>query len=240
MPRSAVNYRVFKDAKQIPYAPQPVKVQRASRPIQMPRQSDYPADAAPLAAADCQEETPYYEEEEHFSSYEGRRPPRVEYYAVATERLPVPASTAFRRTWIDHKSIAPLFKQLGIGFILLIAIFYLIILPAFHWASNHWNYGVDHLAQITAVVGHQDSATHPSVFVTMHLAENNQVEIVEFPGGDLHHAISYPLNIASSDPVTLTFQEDAQHPDKPNMVAQVGDNTVVLFNTGKAFSPTGK
>ncbi|HEY7420026.1 MAG TPA: hypothetical protein VH593_32910, partial [Ktedonobacteraceae bacterium] len=48
--------------------------------------------------------------------------------------------------------------------------------------ANDWQYGRPRTYQTDQVVGHNDSAQHPSHFIALNL--NGHIEVIEFPGGD--------------------------------------------------------
>jgi hypothetical protein len=108
------------------------------------------------------------------------------------------------------------------------------------WVGNTWNnvrYGYPRTYQVDAVVGHQDSALHPSHFIALNL--HGQVEIIEFPGGDVSHAHVYvgpQLSGPGAEllPVTLRFVTPP-HAHLPNMVVLVGDSRFVFVNAHGTF-----
>ena len=72
----------------------------------------------------------------------------------------------------------------GIGLFIMI-IGWLSFSALSNWWSgkvNDWTYGVPRTYQTDAVVGHGDSAAHPSHFITINL--NGKIEVIEIPGGD--------------------------------------------------------
>jgi hypothetical protein len=100
-------------------------------------------------------------------------------------------------------------------------------------------YGRPRTFQLNAVVGHDDSAVHPSHFIFLNL--NGQVIIVEFPGGNAARAITYngPTllgNNASLIPITGSFK-DVNGDGRPDMLVLIQSQTLVFINTGTAFRP---
>ena len=99
-------------------------------------------------------------------------------------------------------------------------------------------YGYPRTWQTNAVVGHADSALHPSHFIF----ENWQGHaiVIEFPGGNITHAIVYsgPAIYAPHPdqvPVTGTF-EDVNGDGRPDMEIDInGQPTVTFLNTGTKF-----
>lgn len=84
------------------------------------------------------------------------------------------------------------------------------------WVGNLWNdlhYGFPRMYQVDVVVGHHDSIAHPSHFLALNL--KGQIEVIEFPGGDVSQAKVYLVARlvgpqAALVPVTLRFVPDAQ------------------------------
>ncbi len=106
--------------------------------------------------------------------------------------------------------------------------------------QDDWTYGKQRHFEINAVVGHNDSAAHPSHFT----AENNngQIIVIELPGGDAAKARIYQIETvpgnAGNPPVKLMFQ-DVNGDEKPDMIVQIGDGGAMiyltLFNNGTEF-----
>jgi hypothetical protein len=105
--------------------------------------------------------------------------------------------------------------------------------------QDNWHYGYPRTFQTDAVVGHADSAAHPSHFIALNL--HGQVEVIEFPGGDAAQAKIYlgPDLIGPEQdltPVTLSFKETSES-GKPEMIVTVGTAHYIYHNTGTAFVP---
>src|SRR5258708_32526577 len=81
------------------------------------------------------------------------------------------------------------------------------------WWQIHQNdstYGRPRTYQTDAVVGHSDSAEHPTHFMVVNL--NRHIIIIELPGGDLSKSLIYSGPELMGDgqevtPATLTFQD---------------------------------
>lgn len=91
--------------------------------------------------------------------------------------------------------------------------------------------------QLNAVVGHQDSAANPSHFIFLNL--NGRVVIIELPGGDSTHALTYTGPALLGDggdliPVTGEFK-DVNGDNKPDMIVHVQNQTLVFINEGTKF-----
>ncbi len=112
------------------------------------------------------------------------------------------------------------------------------------WIGNTWNnlhYGYPRTYQVDAVVGHQDSVRHPSHFIALNL--HGQVEILEFPGGDVSHARVYvgpQLSGPQANLLTVTLRFVTSPPAHlPNMVVLVGGSQFVFTNAHGTFVSPG-
>jgi hypothetical protein len=132
-----------------------------------------------------------------------------------------------------------LFVGLGLGITVLLwsGISWLV-----NWGTNELNtlkYGDPRTFQIDAVVGHRDSAQHPSHFVAINL--RGTITIIEFPAGDPSKArVLATTSVLSTNPgqavVTLAFI-DINHNDKPDMLITIDGVQSVLVNDGTTFRP---
>ena len=156
----------------------------------------------------------------------GPPPRRQSSRQSVTEALP--------RRWRLH----PL---LIVGLALIIAILgWVVFTSVATWVTNtenHWQYGYPRTAQYDVVVGHQDSAAHPSHFIALN--DNGQVEVIEFPGGDTSHARIYTgVAIVGQNanlvPVTLAFR-DVNGDGKLDMIVIAGNARYVFLNEGGQF-----
>jgi hypothetical protein len=101
------------------------------------------------------------------------------------------------------------------------------------------HYGYPRTFQLDAVVGHSDSATHPSHFLALNL--HGHIRIIEFPGGDVTRAKVYigpDLLGPGQDltPVTLSFKDTSGN-GKPDMIVTVGTAHYLYRNAGSTFVP---
>jgi hypothetical protein len=127
----------------------------------------------------------------------------------------------------------------GVGLCIMVA-GWVVLTDVSTWLTNmqnHWQYGYPRTYQCDAVVGHQDSAAHPSHFIALNL--NGQVEIIEFPGGDASHAriytgITVVGDTPSLTPVTLSF-EDVNGDGTLDMIVTVGTGRYVFLNQKGQF-----
>lgn len=105
-------------------------------------------------------------------------------------------------------------------------------------------YGMPRTYQVDAVVGHGDSAAHPSHFIFENLS--GHIIIIEIPGGNIAHAHIYggPTLMgpdADQVPVTGRF-EDVNGDGRPDMLVSIGTGTnspqtITYLNNGSAFIP---
>ena len=112
--------------------------------------------------------------------------------------------------------------------------------------GNWWNahqldaaYGYPRTYQVDEVVGHADSADHPTHFMFLNL--KGRVVIIELPGGNIAHARIYngPAIIGSNPdqvPVTAEFQ-DVNGDGKVDMLVHVGSQQFTYVNDGTQFKP---
>jgi hypothetical protein len=106
-------------------------------------------------------------------------------------------------------------------------------------SQDDLHYGRPRTFQCDAVVGHNDAATRPSHFIALNL--NRQVEIIEFPGGDVSKAKLYlgpPLIGPGQDlaVVTLSFR-DVNGDGKPDMIVTIQGSEVIFLNDAGQFRP---
>jgi len=109
------------------------------------------------------------------------------------------------------------------------------------WGTNKYDdlvYGYPRFFQTDAVVGHSDSAQHPSHFTALNL--HGQVIVFELPGGNPSKSYEYigPDLVANGDdliPITLTFS-DVNHNGKLDMIIHIEDREVIFCNNGTKFT----
>ena len=105
--------------------------------------------------------------------------------------------------------------------------------------QDDMRYGRPRTYQVDHVVGHGDSAEHPTHFIAVNL--NGQILIIEIPGGDARKAKIYiaPTLFGSGQdlvPVTLSF-EDCDGNGSPDLNIHIqGSEKIICFpNNGKTF-----
>lgn len=105
--------------------------------------------------------------------------------------------------------------------------------------QNDWQYGRPRVERQTIVVGHADSAAHPTLFFAIN--DNGHAQVIECPGGDCSHAKVYiPPILVTGDqgmtPVTLSFK-DVNGDGRSDLLIHVGEQTSVYLNDQGSFRP---
>ncbi len=145
-----------------------------------------------------------------------------------------PVARAKRRWhWLTWVGIVFLIATLG-------ALAFTALSAWWQGVQDNWQYGTPRTFQTDAVVGHGDSAAHPSHFIAMNL--DGEIVVVEFPGGDVSKARSYSITTLpggdSYPPVSVAFK-DTTGDGRLDLVVQIGDPgsvvQVVLLNNGSQF-----
>jgi hypothetical protein len=123
-----------------------------------------------------------------------------------------------------------------------------LIIQGWNWAAGaiqahslDSTYGMPRTWQCDAVVGHGDSAAHPSHFTFENL--HARLIITELPGGNPAHAHMYsgPQLVSDQIPVTGIFK-DVNGDGRLDMLVEIGTGTgngqtIVYLNNGTQFVP---
>jgi hypothetical protein len=127
----------------------------------------------------------------------------------------------------------------GIGMVVMIALWLLVQLVSIWWTNEQLNatYQYPRTYQADEVVGHGDSTDHPTHFIFENL--HGQILIIELPGGDYTHARIYKGPTLLSDnadqiPVTAEFK-DVNGDGKVDIILHIQDQRIVFLNTGTGF-----
>lgn len=172
-----------------------------------------------------------------FDIQQGAPPPKVRRASLnqpATEQGNGKQTEDLQRRWRPH----PL---LIVGIMLIVAILgYLVLTTVGTWLTNtenHWQYGYPRTFQCDEVVGHHDSPSHPTHFIATNV--NGEIDVIEFPGGDTHHARIYTgVSVIGQNPnllpVTLSFQ-DVNGDGTLDMIVTVGNSHYVFLNKNGQF-----
>ena len=129
----------------------------------------------------------------------------------------------------------------GIGMIAMLALWVGLQMLGSWWSAHQLDaaYGFPRTYQVDAVVGHDDSANHPTHFIFLNL--KGRVVIIELPGGNVAHARIYngPAIIGANPdqtPVTAEFQ-DVNGDGKLDMIVDIGTQQFTYINDGTQFTP---
>jgi hypothetical protein len=93
------------------------------------------------------------------------------------------------------------------------------------------HYGMPRTYQMDAVVGHQDSAVHPSHFLALNLG--GHLSVLEIQGGDLSKTVVYAGPIIygqGADLVAVTLSVAHDQNGQPELVLHYQNNEVILYN----------
>jgi len=106
-----------------------------------------------------------------------------------------------------------------------------------HTYQDDLHYGRPRTSQMDVVVGHGDSADHPTHFIFLNL--HRHVQIIEITAGDAAHTHIYTGPILYGDgqdltPVTGEFR-DVHNNGKPEMIVHIGDQQIIYQNDGTTF-----
>jgi hypothetical protein len=191
-------------------SPPPYRIARASLPAQQQRrrQQQPPQQGASRHYAGSShalhpEDQPYMTDEGHGGLVSSRIPARAT--SAIDEGLddrPVHTSARrYRSTMTTEQQAAPIVRRqrrplhgaVYIGLILLCMLVGFIVFSAlttwWQHTDDYLHYGMPRTFQMDAVVGHQDSAAHPSHFLALNLG--GHLSVIEMQGGDLSKTVVY-------------------------------------------------
>lgn len=162
----------------------------------------------------------------------------------AADKLPVAEPRAVREKGVPITGTLPAQKKFPLVPVLVgsvVTILLVMVLSALGswWITyqNDLHYGRPRTSQLDAVVGHYDSAVHPTHFIFVNL--NRHVEIIEIAGGDDKHSHIYTGPMLYGDgqdlaPVTGEIK-DVNNDGKPDLVVHIGNQQIVYLNDGTTF-----
>lgn len=108
-----------------------------------------------------------------------------------------------------------------------------------HTYQDDLRYGRPRTSQLDAVVGHGDSASHPTHFIFLNL--NRHVEIIEIPGGDATRMRVFmgPVLFGEGQDLTPVTGEirDVNGDGKPDLIVHILNEQIVYLNNGTTFVP---
>ena len=93
------------------------------------------------------------------------------------------------------------------------------------------HYGMPRTFQMDAVVGHQDSAAHPSHFIALNL--DGHLSVIEMQGGDLSKTVIYAGPIIygqGADLVAVTLSIAHDQRGQPELVLHYQNNEAILYD----------
>jgi hypothetical protein len=98
-------------------------------------------------------------------------------------------------------------------------------------------YGNPRTYQMDAVVGHDDSAAHPTHFLFINL--HGHIEVFELPGGDASKTRIFngPTLTAPGQDLTPVTGNVVNQQGKLNLIVHVGNQDFLFVNDGKTFTP---
>jgi len=149
-------------------------------------------------------------------------------------QLPLARSRRRRAHWL---------LWVGLGMLVMLLLWQVALVVGTWWQNvqNDWHYGRPRTFQMDAVVGHHDSAVHPTHFIALNL--NDEIQVIECPGSDCSRALIYEIvGMAATGqgenlvPVTLSVR-DGNGDGKPDLLVHLGDHTFVWINTGSKVRP---
>ena len=235
-------------------SPQPYRIARASLPAQEQRrrQQQPPHGGASRhyvgsSHAIHPEDQPYITDEGRSGLVPSRVPARAT-SAIDEGLDDRPVHTSARRyrgstTTTDQQMVPvtcrprrrPLHGTVYIGLTLLCMLVGFVVFSAlttwWQHTDDYLHYGMPRTFQMDAVVGHQDSAAHPSHFLALNL--DGHLSVIEIQGGDLGKTVIYAGPViygqgADLVAVTLSVAHDQQ--GKPELVLHYQNNEVILYD----------
>ena|SRR5450755_2973526 len=240
------------DEDPIQVSPSPYRIARASLPVQeqrrrqqRPTQQEASQHYAGSSHAIHPEDQPYLTDERESGLVPSRIPARAT--SAIDEGLDErPAPTSARRyrssctRTTEQQPIArrqrrSLHGTVYIGLTLLCMLVGFVVFSALSvwWqhTDDYLHYGMPRTFQMDAVVGHQDSAAHPSHFLVLNL--DGHLSVIEMQGGDLSKMVVYAGPIIygqGADLVAVTLSVAHDQNGQPELVLHYQNNEVILYN----------
>jgi hypothetical protein len=146
-------------------------------------------------------------------------------HTATTEQQTAPDVYA-RRGYQMHGSV-----YIGLVLLCMLVGFVLFSALATWWqhTDDYLHYGMPRTFQMDAVVGHQDSAAHPSHFIALNL--DGHLSVIEMQGGDLSKTVIYAGPVIygqGSDLVAVTLSVVHDQHGQPELVLHYQNNEVIL------------
>jgi hypothetical protein len=145
---------------------------------------------------------------------------------MTTEQQTVPVARRQRR---------PLHGAVYVGLMLLCMVVGFVVFSAlttwWQQTDDYLHYGMPRTYQMDAVVGHQDSAAHPSHFLALNLG--GHLSVIEMQGGDLSKTVVYAGPIIygqGADLVAVTLSVAHDQRGQPELVLHYQNSEVILYD----------
>lgn len=204
----------------------------------------HPEDA-PYLSGTMQHTNVEDEVEEDETYYPQRRPSSVRRYTTTAGQQVI--ERGHQRMVIHHEPPPPIPKRhthwltvVGVALLLMVIGWIALTLLMSWWQTQQvaWQYGMPRTFQTDQVVGHADSAAHPTHFIAVNAS--GTIEVVEL--NPVHPKADHVYLITSiadaSVPVRVSFA-DVNHDGKLDLLVTMGtassSSTIVLLNDGTQF-----
>jgi hypothetical protein len=234
-------------------SPPPYRIARASLPVQeQRRRQQHPPHGgasrhyAGSSHAIHPEDQPYVTDERGSGLVSSRVPARAT-SAIDEGLADRPAHTSARRyrgsTMTAEQQTAPITRRqrrplhgtVYIGLTLLCMLVGFVVFSAlttwWQHTDDYLHYGMPRTSQMDAVVGHQDSAAHPSHFLALNL--DGHLSVIEIQGGDLSKTVIYAGPVIygqGADLVAVTLSVAHDQRGQPELVLHYQNNEVILYD----------
>jgi hypothetical protein len=126
-----------------------------------------------------------------------------------------------------------------VGMVIMVILVMSVSLVTSWWQvyQDDLHYGHPRTSQMDAVVGHNDSSSHPTHFIFLNL--NRHVEIIEMPGGDASKTRIFTGPVLFGDgqdliPVTGEIRDDNGRKD---LLVHIQNQEILFINDGTTFHP---
>ena len=136
---------------------------------------------------------------------------------------------------ITRRQRRPLHGAVYVGLTLLCMVVGFVVFSALStwWqqTDDYLHYGMPRTFQMDAVVGHQDSAAHPSHFLALNL--DGHLSVIEIQGGDLGKTVIYAGPVIygqGADLVAVTLSVAHDQRGQPELVLHYQNNEVILYD----------
>jgi hypothetical protein len=126
-----------------------------------------------------------------------------------------------------------------VGIVIMIILVMSVSLVTSWWQvyQDDLHYGRPRTYQMDAVVGHNDSPSHPTHFIFLNL--NRHVEIIEIPGGDASKTriFSGPVLFGNGQDLVPVTGEIRNNNGRKDLVVHIQNQEILFINDGTTFHP---